>query len=74
MTNIRLYIFSDSKQEYFYLNQKVKDTSTEQEGIIIKLASEGFSTEIVITVKYSHMRRCYFPNQQSILEKINQIE
>ena len=72
--SIRLYIFSDAKQEYFYLNQQVRDTLINKEGIIIKLTNEGFSKEVVITVKYAHMRKCYFPNQQSILEQINPIE
>ena len=70
----RLYIFSDKKQEYFYINQAVRDTTTGQEGKIIKLSCEGFSTEVCITVKYAHMRRGYFPNQQIGLEKINQNE
>jgi len=73
MSNI-LYIFSIIKQEYFYINQLVKDTSTGQEGIIIKLSNEGFSKEVCITVKYAHMKRCYFPNQQNVLQKINQNE
>lgn len=70
----RLYIFSEQKQEYFYINQLVRDTTTGQEGIIIKLSNEGFSKSVCITVKYAHMRRSYFPNQQIGLEKINQKE
>ena len=70
----RLFIFSDSKKEYFYINQLVRDTTTSQEGKIIKLSCEGFSTEVCITIQYAHMRRGYFPNQQYMLEKINQNE
>ena len=70
----RLYIFSDSKKEYFYINQRVRDTTTGQEGMIIKLSNEGLSKEVCITVQYAHMRRSYFPNQQNMLEKINQNE
>ena len=70
----RLYIFSTIKQEYFYLNQKVRDISTGQEGKIIKLTCEGLSTEVCISVKYTDMKKGYFPDQQSMLEKINQIE
>lgn len=70
----RLFIFSDTKQEYFYINQLVRDTSTGQEGIIKKMSAEGFSNTVAITVKFAQLRKCYFPNQQNVLEKINQNE
>jgi len=69
MSKIRLYAFSTSKNQYFYINQKVKDLQTGQEGIIYEI-SDNLSNEIIIKVSYLHVRKGYPLNKQIYLETI----
>jgi len=69
MSKIKLYTFSTTKKQYFYINQKVKDIQTGQEGIIYNISS-NLSNEIIIKVSYIHFRKGYPSNQQIYLETI----
>lgn len=68
--SIKLYIYSETKKEYFYINEKVIDNKTGNEGIINKL-NLGMSKELIIHVRFPGMRKAYFPNQHNQLDKIN---
>ena len=70
MSNIKLYIYAPIKDECFYINQKVKDTRDNKEGIIYKLSESGFSTEPTITVRFPSLRKNYVSSQIQYLEII----
>jgi len=69
--SIRLHVYAPIKDEYFYINQKVKDTRDNKEGIIYKCSIEGFSTEPMICVRYPNLRKAYVSSQIQYLEKLN---
>lgn len=69
--SIRLYLYSPIKDDYFYINQKVRDTRDSKEGIIYKLQIEGISIEPIIRVKFAGMRKAYVSIQHQYLEVIS---
>ena len=70
--SIKLYIFSKNKNQYFYMCQKVKDTRTNEEGVIIKIyfPLNSENTEPIIEVKYENKRVGYTENKHNYLESI----
>lgn len=64
---IVLHIYSQIKDDYFYINQKVKDTRDNREGIIYKLQTNGFSTEQIVNVSFAGMRKAYISDQHQYL-------
>lgn len=66
---IKIYTYSSSKKQYFYINQKVRDIQTGQEGIIYKI-STNLSNEPLIKVSYVNLRKGYPLKQQIYLENI----
>ena len=67
--SFKLYTYSETKGQYFYINQKVRDIQTGKEGIIYKI-STNISNEPMIEVRYINLRKGYPLNQQVHLEKI----
>ena len=70
MSNIKLHVYCEVKDEYFYIHQKVKDIRDNKEGTICKLSESGFTTEPVINVKFTNLRKAYVSSQIQYLEKI----
>lgn len=69
MSAIKLYTYSSSKKQYFYMKQKVRDTQTGKEGIIYKI-STNISKLPIIEVSFTNLRKGYPLNQQIYLENI----
>ena len=72
MSRIYIYLYSPSKNQYFYINEKVKDTRTNEEGIIAKIQKplNSINTEPLIEVKYTNKRVGYTVENQIYLESI----
>ncbi len=68
-----LYTYSYSKGEYFYLNQEVKDTTTNEIGYIyaIERNSGMIRSENAIKVQYNKYKKIYLLKNQLKLEKVN---
>lgn len=69
MKHLKFYIFSESKNQYFYLKQKVKDTRTTEVGVINRIFNE-ISSEYIIEVQYKNKRIGYMPKDQQYLENV----
>ena len=68
-----LYTYSYSKGEYFYLNQEVKDTKTNDVGYIYTLERNSglVKSENIIKVQYNKYKKIYLLTEQLDLEKVN---
>jgi len=69
--SIKLYIFSESKQDYFYIKEKVFDNKLKKEGIIHKISFGITKIDSIIHVKFPGLRKAYSPKQHIHLDKIN---
>ena len=67
------YTYSETKGEYFYLNQEVKDLETNDIGYIFYVdRNTGMAkSENVIKVQYNKYKKIYLLNNQVNLEKVN---
>jgi len=67
------YTYSKSKNEYFYLNQEVIDTETNETGYIYFLSRDGgiAKSENAIRVQFNKYKKIYLLTDQKKLEKVN---
>ena len=70
---VKFYIYSEIKEEFFYLNQPVKDTETNDVGYIYNLDRDSglAKEENIIKVQYEKYKKIYFSKEQINLEKVN---
>ncbi len=68
-----LYTYSHSNGKYFYLNQDVKDTTTNEIGYIyaIERNSGLVRSENAIKVQYNEYKKIYLLKNQLKLKKVN---
>ena len=69
-----LYTYSEIKQEYLYLNQKVQDLNTNDIGYIYQLSRTNgtFKTENIIKVQFDIYKKIYVSSNHINLEILNQ--
>jgi hypothetical protein len=65
----RIYLYSESKQEFFYIYDRVKDTRTNQIGIITKIYEniKFLNKKNLIKVDYGTTKRIYSELDQQFL-------
>jgi hypothetical protein len=69
MKYLKFYIFSESKNQYFYLKQKVQDIRTMETGIINRIIND-ISSEYIIEVQYKNKRIGYTLKEQQYLNNV----
>jgi hypothetical protein len=69
MKYLKFYIFSESKNQYFYIKQKVQDIRTMETGIINRIVND-ISSEYIIEVQYKNKRIGYTLKEQQYLNNV----